>query len=162
MVKTSFKYPRIAKALTWLLFYGSTICAASGAIWFTGNLNDNDWISPSFAPPAWLFGPVWATLYILIATSAYRLVYAQEHLLKPIAFGLWALQMCLNTIWTPIFFGALDLHGAMIIILFLWLSISGFILVTYNIDCKISYLFIPYWLWVSFASILNFVYIVIN
>ena len=62
-----------SRIIVWVLFYASTLVAASGAIWFVGDLNANKWIVPTIAPPAWLFGPVWTILYLLIATSGYRI-----------------------------------------------------------------------------------------
>ena len=64
----------------------------------------------------------------MIATSGHRIIYAERHGLKGIAFGLWGLQMCLNTLWTPVFFGAFDLQGAFIIILALWADYWGVLL----------------------------------
>ena len=148
--------------IIWILFYACTLVAAGGALWFVGDLNANKWVAPSIAPPAWLFGPVWTTLYLLIATSGYRTSYLKSSDLKSIALGLWALQMCLNTLWTPVFFGAFDLKGAFAIIVMLWLTITAYILVSFRIDKASSYLFMPYWAWVSFATALNFAYILAN
>ena len=144
------------------MFYASTLVAAGGAIWFVGDLNANKWIVPTIAPPAWLFGPVWTILYLLIATSGYRISSLKSSNLKNIALGLWALQMCLNTLWTPVFFGAFDLQGALGIIVILWLTIVSYIVVSFKIDRASSYLFMPYWVWVSFATALNFSYILVN
>ena len=151
-----------SRIIVWVLFYASTLVAAGGAIWFVGDLNANKWIVPTIAPPAWLFGPVWTILYLLIATSGYRISYLKSSNLKNIALGLWALQMCLNTLWTPVFFGAFDLQGSLGIIVILWLTILLYIVVSFKIDRASSYLFMPYWLWVSFATALNFSYILVN
>jgi len=151
-----------SRIIVWVLFYASTLVAAGGAIWFVGDLNANKWIVPTIAPPAWLFGPVWTILYLLIATSGYRISSLKSSNLKNIALGLWALQMCLNTLWTPVFFGAFDLQGALGIILILWLTIVSYIVVSFKIDRASSYLFMPYWVWVSFATALNFSYILVN
>ena len=151
-----------SRIIVWVLFYASTLVAASGAIWFVGDLNANKWIVPTIAPPAWLFGPVWTILYLLIATSGYRISSLKSSNLKNIALGLWALQMCLNTLWTPVFFGAFDLQGALGIIVILWLTIVSYIVVSFKIDRASSYLFMPYWGWVSFATALNFSYILVN
>ena len=150
------------RTIVWVLFYASTLVAAGGAIWFVGDLNANNWVAPSIAPPAWLFGPVWTTLYLMIATSGYRISGVNGSDLKSMALGLWALQMCLNTLWTPVFFGAFDLKGAFAIIVTLWLSITIFIVVSFRIDKVSSYLFMPYWVWVSFATALNYAYIRVN
>ncbi|MDB9924370.1 tryptophan-rich sensory protein [Planktomarina sp.] len=151
-----------SRIIVWVLFYASTLVAAGGAIWFVGDLNANKWIVPTIAPPAWLFGPVWTILYLLIATSGYRISSLKSSNLKNIALGLWALQMCLNTLWTPVFFGAFDLQGALGIIVILWLTIVSYIVVSFKIDRASSYLFMPYWGWVSFATALNFSYILVN
>ena len=151
-----------SRIIVWVLFYASTLVAAGGAIWFVGDLNANKWIVPTIAPPAWLFGPVWTILYLLIATSGYRISSLKSSNLKNIALGLWALQMCLNTLWTPVFFGAFDLQGSLGIIVILWLTIFLYIVVSFKIDRASSYLFMPYWLWVSFATALNFSYILVN
>lgn len=151
-----------SRIIVWVLFYASTLVAAGGAIWFVGDLNANKWIVPTIAPPAWLFGPVWTILYLLIATSGYRISSLKSSNLKNIALGLWALQMCLNTLWTPVFFGAFDLQGALGIIVILWLTIVSYIVVSFKIDRASSYLFMPYWIWVSFATALNFSYILVN
>lgn len=151
-----------SRIIVWVLFYASTLVAAGGAIWFVGDLNANKWIVPTIAPPAWLFGPVWTILYLLIATSGYRISSLKSSNLKNIVLGLWALQMCLNTLWTPVFFGAFDLQGALGIIVILWLTIVSYIVVSFKIDRASSYLFMPYWVWVSFATALNFSYILVN
>ena len=151
-----------SRIIVWVLFYASTLVAAGGAIWFVGDLNANKWIVPTIAPPAWLFGPIWTILYLLIATSGYRISSLKSSNLKNIALGLWALQMCLNTLWTPVFFGAFDLQGALGIIVILWLTIVSYIVVSFKIDRASSYLFMPYWVWVSFATALNFSYILVN
>lgn len=150
------------KIAVWLTLYASTIVAASGAIWFAGNLNANNWIAPDIAPPAWLFGPVWTVLYLFIATSAYRVIYAASHRLKGFALAFWGLQMCLNTLWTPVFFGAFDLPGALVLIAVLWVVIGAYSFVSFSIDRKAGYLFLPYWAWVSFATILNYKYMILN
>lgn len=150
------------RIITWCLFYGCTVVAAAGALWFIGDLTANSWIVPNIAPPAWIFGPVWTILYLMIATSGYRVIQTKNSALKGIALGLWGLQMCLNTLWTPVFFGAFDLQGALIIIIALWLTIGGYCGVSFFIDRMASYLFFPYWAWVTFAAILNYSYLALN
>ena len=152
---------KIIPLLTWLAFYVCTCLAAAGAIWFGGDLNANGWVSPSFAPPPWVFGPVWSTLYFLIATSGY-LISKSHHNLAGLAVALWCLQMTANTIWTPVFFGAFDLKGSLFIIAILWLSITAYIPIALKANRLSGYLFVPYWFWVSFASGLNYSYLLLN
>mgnify|MGYP002173390209 CR=1 FL=1 len=70
--------------------------------------------------------------------------------------------MSLKMLWTPVFFGAVDLKGAFAIIVMLWLTITAYIVVSFRIDKVSSYLLMPYWAWVSFAIELNFAYILAN
>jgi len=149
------------KIVIWIVFYLCVLVAASSALVFP--LGDaNEWFSnldrPSFAPPDWLFGPVWTLLYILIATSAYRLVQKQPHPLIPVGIALWALQLALNVIWTPVFSGAENLLGAFYYIISLWVTILTYIGVSWKVDRWASYLMVPYFLWVSFATVLNYVF----
>ena len=119
-------------------------------------------VTPAFSPPSWLFGPVWTILYLLIATSAYRFVFMKDTNLKSILLGLWALQICLNTIWVSIYFGANDLLSALVVISILWVCIVFIIMLSWSVDRVSSFLLLPYFLWVSFASILNVSYWYLN
>ena len=146
---------------SWLFYYCSTCLAAAGAFWFAGDLNANGWTSPGFAPPSWVFGPVWSALYLLIATSGF-VINKSKHQLTGLANSLWAVQITANTLWTPVFFGAFDLKGALYISIVLWSSISLYILVALKASKLAGYLFIPYWLWVSLATYLNYSYLRLN
>ena len=154
--------------LTWFVFYLCTIVASSAGFVFP--LGDaNPWyatlIDPIFSPPNWVFGPVWTTLYLLIATSAYRIVATTDHSYNkflPLAIALWSLQLALNVIWTPIFSGAQNLEVAFYYIVALWVSIMAYIFVSWRIDRWASVMFVPYALWVSFASLLNYTYWQLN
>lgn len=153
----------MARRITvWLLCAACTVAAGISGSWFVADLAANGWTAPDFAPPAWLFGPVWTVLYLMIATSGYFLIFAKPHEMKPVALGLWSLQMCLNTLWTPVFFGAFDLWGAFYIIVALWCAIAAFVWVSFRVERTASLLFLPYWAWVSFASALNYGYILAN
>ena len=153
------------KYLTLLLFYLCTVVASSASFVFPLG-SGSEWymglIHPWFSPPNWLFGPVWTTLYILIAVSAWRLMYAFRSEWKGLAISLWSLQMGLNTIWTPIFSGAQNLEVAFYYIIALWVSIIGYIIVSWRVDRWASIMFMPYLGWVSFASLLNYNYWQLN
>ena len=153
------------KIVIWIVFYLCVLVAASSALVFP--LGDaNVWFvtlnRPSFAPPDWLFAPVWTLLYILIATSAYRLVQTQPHPLIAVGIALWALQLALNVIWTPVFSGAANLQGALYYIIALWVTILFYIGVSWKVDRWASYLMVPYFLWVSFATVLNYAFWQVN
>ena len=152
------------KFFTWVVFYLCVLVASSsGFIFPLGSANE--WFSalnsPTFSPPNWVFGPVWTLLYLLIATSAFLIVQKRSEWL-PLAIALWALQLALNVIWTPVFSGAQDLQLAFYYIVALWLSIVAYIFFSWRISRWASMIMIPYLCWVSFATALNFAYWQIN
>ena len=151
------------KIFTFLAFYAATfVAASSAAIWDVGGTWYQSLTQPSFTPPPWVFGPVWTVLYLMIAIVAYRITYAPESSWKMPALALWALQIALNTLWTPVFFGAKNLGGAMIYIALLWVTICLLILVTMRVNRVSSLLLLPYLAWVSFAGVLNFAFWSLN
>ncbi|SNS30785.1 TspO and MBR related proteins [Belliella buryatensis] len=109
---------------------------------------------PSFNPPSWVFGPVWTTLYIMIGISLY-LIWKSNHPFKQRALWLFGIQMVLNALWSPAFFGLESPLLGLIVIIPLWISILACIKLFKPISNTAAYLFIPYFLWVSFASLLN-------
>lgn len=114
-------------------------------------------VKPSFSPPNYLFGPVWTILYILMGISLY-LIWKKGTKTQKVreALMIFGLQLFLNAVWSPIFFGARNLFVALIVIIFMWYFILKTILSFGKINKTASYLLYPYLAWVSFASILNF------
>jgi len=111
---------------------------------------------PFFNPPNFVFGPVWTTLYTLMGISVYRVMEGKKKKEKQPALNLFWWQLGFNFVWTPIFFGAQNLFGALLIILILWVLIFNTIKAFKKIDKLSSYLLWPYLAWVSFATLLNF------
>jgi len=109
-------------------------------------------VKPPFNPPNWIFGPVWTTLYVLIAVAGWRI-----WMLAPAstAMKLWFGQMLFNWAWSPIWFIGQMLWPAFAVILVILGLIIGFILVARHIDRIAAWLFAPYLAWVGFASLLN-------
>ena len=114
-------------------------------------------VKPALNPPAWVFGPVWTTLFALMGIAAF-LVWKKELDRRDvkIALGLFLGQLVLNTLWSIIFFGLHSPGGALIEIVFLWLAILATIIAFYKISKPAAWLLVPYILWVSFASYLNY------
>lgn len=112
---------------------------------------------PPFNPPNYLFGPIWTLLYILMGISLY-LIWSKgfkNQKVKNVLY-LFGIQLFLNAIWSPIFFGAHNLLLAFVVIVFMWIFILKTIMAFAKINKMSSYLLYPYLAWVSFASILNF------
>ena len=132
------------------------VCAAvavSGAMF-----PPDDWYRslnrPPLTPPGWLFGPVWTTLYIMIATSGW-LIWLSEKTGRAAALGVYALQLLLNAGWSAIFFGLHRPGLAALEILCLWVSIVATIVAFRRHSRMAAGLLVPYLLWVSFATYLN-------
>ena len=107
---------------------------------------------PSFAPPNWVFGPVWTTLYTLIGISFF-LIWQNK---KRPSTKLFFFHLFLNAIWSPIFFGLKNLGLAFVVILVMDITLIMVIKYFYKFSKLASYLLVPYLLWISFASLLNF------
>lgn len=108
---------------------------------------------PPFNPPNWIFGPVWFTLYVMIAVAGWRIwmVNPQSGAMK-----IWFAQMLLNWVWSPIWFLAQMPWAAFGVIVVLLALIVAFIAAARKYDALAAWLFVPYLAWVSFASLLNF------
>ncbi len=118
-------------------------------------------IKPFFAPPSILFPIVWTILYILMGISAY-IIYESYSDEKNSALGVYLFQLLINFIW-PIFFFTLGYRFiALIIILILLISIIYMIIRFYRINKTAAYLQIPYLIWVSFATYLNYAFYILN
>ncbi|MBM3206111.1 MAG: tryptophan-rich sensory protein [Candidatus Staskawiczbacteria bacterium] len=116
---------------------------------------------PFLNPPAWIFGPVWVTLYLLMGISLW-LIWKSDSKEKKKAIRLFLIQLVLNAIWSPIFFGGQSIGGALAVIVLLWAVIVLAILVFTRISKVAAWLLIPYILWVSFAGYLNFMLFILN
>ncbi len=116
---------------------------------------------PSFNPPGWIFGPVWTTLYLLMGVSLF-LVWQSKKNKKTLAFTVFGIQLGLNFLWSILFFGAQRPGYALIDIALLLISIVLTMVLFFRISRTASLLFIPYLLWVSFASVLNYYLFVLN
>ncbi len=125
--------------------------ASANAAGFYGQL-----VQPSWAPPAWLFGPVWSVLFVLMGIAAW-LVW-REHSFRGAraALSLFVVQLVANALWTWLFF--VWRLGAMAFaeIALLWLLIAATISLFWQLHRVAALLLLPYLAWVSFAAALNF------
>ena len=117
---------------------------------------------PSFNPPDWIFGPVWTALYVLMGISLF-LVWKQDvSKERNLAILIFLFQLLLNFAWSFIFFYFNMIGLALVEIILLWISISVMLILFYKIKPIASYINIPYLLWVTFASVLNASYFLLN
>lgn len=118
---------------------------------------------PFFTPPSWVFGPAWTTLYILMGLALF-LVWDKGIQYKGVklAMGVFGVQLVLNSLWSILFFGMQNPFYALVEVIILWFAILATIIVFYGIDRRSSLLLVPYILWVSFASLLNYYIWILN
>jgi translocator protein len=155
------KYLKIAALVTICLIVGylsSIVTQYSITTWYA-TLE-----KPVFNPPNWVFAPVWTLLYIFMGIAA-GLVWDKLHTnTELVKKGLlfFAIQLALNALWSYLFFGLSNLLLASIEIILLLLIIFETYLIFKKIDKNAGLLFIPYIVWVSFASILTITIFVLN
>lgn len=137
------------------------ICLAAAGIgsFFTAKSVSSWYITlskPVWNPPNWVFGPVWTFIYLTIAVSGW-LTWRQVSIFdNPVIYIIFGLQLILNMAWSGIFFALQQPGWAFVDIIFLWLLIISYIVFDWPVSKWASILFIPYFLWVGFAAILNF------
>jgi len=125
--------------------------AASGAIYKPGAWYDA-LAKPSWTPPDWLFPVAWSLLYLMIAVAGW-LVWRSQGLGLPLA--IWVIQLGLNAAWSYYMFGQHRIDLAMYDVSAMWVAIVAFIIVAWPVSPTASLLFVPYFIWVSYAAALN-------
>ena len=111
--------------------------------------------TPSWNPPARLFGPVWSALYLMMAIAVWLVWRTRDATNVGVALGLFAVQLALNVLWSVLFFGLRRPGGALLDIGILWIAILATVVVFWPIDPIGSALLLPYLAWVTFAAALN-------
>jgi translocator protein len=136
---------------------GSILTRGSISTWYTFLQK------PAFSPPNWVYAPVWFLLYILMGISAFlvwRMGMKQFHVREGLVIFL--IQLILNTFWSFAFFGLKSTIAGLLVIVPLWTAILLTIINFYRISRTASLLLLPYILWVSFATALNFSIYLLN
>lgn len=135
------------------------VCYAVAAIGAFGSMNAPSFYAalnqPSWAPPAWLFGPVWTALYTMMAIAAWRVWQLRVSGHSGPALVWFAVQLVLNGLWSWVFFAWQSGGWALLNILALWACIALCIRLFWPISKWASLLLVPYLAWVSFATVLN-------
>lgn len=146
---------------SWIsLVYFILIClliGLFGSFWTKGAVST--WYptltKPSWTPPDWVFGPVWSSLYIMIAVSGWLIYRSDPSHKRTVALTLYAGQLALNFIWSFLFFSLRNPFLGLIDIIFLCLLILLTIIKAWPVSRLASLLLIPYLAWVLYATTLN-------
>lgn len=146
------------------LFISIAICQAAGILGsFFTRTSVSTWyrtlVKPPFAPPNWLFAPVWTTIFVMMGISLYLIIKPDNAMaVNKKALTVFAFQLIFNILWSAAFFGLRSPLAGLAVIFALWLLIIFNIVEFYKISRAAGILLIPYLLWVSFALVLNFEY----
>ena len=136
----------------WLLLCFAA--ASLGAIFTPG-----EWYAalqkPTWNPPAWVFAPVWSTLYAMMAVAAWLVWKRGGFVAQRRPLTLFLAQLVLNAAWTPLFFGLHRPGLAFAEIILLWLAIAATLAAFRPVSRAAAWLLAPYLAWVGFAAVLN-------
>ena len=146
-------YYRYSALIGWIALTFSA--ALTGVFVDTGGWYESI-TKPAWNPPSWLFGPVWTTLYIMMAVAAWLVWQRGGWKQQRKALTLYLVQWALNALWTPLFFVLQRPGLAFAEILVLLTAILATIAAFWRVKRTAAILLVPYVLWVSFAAVLNF------
>jgi len=135
-----------------ILFLAACCAAAATGSMFPPGRWYRDLSKPDWTPPNWLFPIAWTLLYLGSAYAATRVAVMENN---AHAMGFWAMQIALNTLWTPVFFGLRRLKAGAVVIAMLWGAVVGTMVSFFMMDWIAGLLFVPYVIWVSYAGVLN-------
>lgn len=138
-----------------LVLFGSVVTAVAtvGGLAASGSSAEYERLrQPDWAPPGWLFGPVWTVLYALIALAGW-LVWRRAGSTR--ALSVYGAQLLFNAAWTPLFFGLGRYDLALVDVGILWVLIGVTIVLFRRFSAIAALLLVPYWVWVSYATALN-------
>lgn len=146
------------------------ICTVILALGYSGSFfvrEANDWYEtlkkPVFTPPAWVFGPVWTVLYLLMGVALFLVLRSGTGTAKgKTAVACFILQFVFNLLWTPLFFGLKQPWIAFGNIVILWLAVLATIGSFHRVSKIAGLLLVPYFIWISFAAILNVSICILN
>jgi len=143
----------------WLAFWIFACFAVAGVSGASTAREVTGWyrtlVRPGFAPPNWVFGPVWSLLYLLMAIAAWRVTVVPTSPLRNWAIALFVAQLALNYAWSWLFFSLHQIGLALAEVVLLWLAILVCTVVFRRISPLAAGLMTPYLAWVTFASFLN-------
>jgi translocator protein len=117
---------------------------------------------PGWNPPNWLFAPVWTTIYLLLIISASIIWHRAKQYERGKLMTLYAINGLFNLAWSFAFFQAQSSVLGMIDILFVWVTVLLLVIRTWPISRTAALMLVPYLVWVTFASCLNFAIMQLN
>lgn len=137
---------------------GSLATMPSIPTWYQGL------VKPSINPPNWIFGPAWTTLYLLMGIASYRVFKKRSRAPKSSrdALSVYGIHLAVNALWSLAFFGLQSTLYGLLVIIPLLLMVMWTMFLFRRLDTLAGLLFVPYVLWVSFATYLNVTLFILN
>lgn len=117
---------------------------------------------PSWQPPDWLFGPAWTTIYILTSIAGVKAWRRANEVQRRYFLGALLLNLVLNLLWSLIFFASQRPDIALLEVVPLWLSILLMMILVRGYSPVSTWLMLPYFAWVTFATYLNWTIVQLN
>ena len=149
--------PRLRQVSALIGFIGAAFAAGAIGSWATVT-NVRTWYpllhKPSWNPPPWVFAPVWTTLYVLMGVAIWR-VWRRQGPQAPRLVRAYFAQLCFNAVWSILFFGLKRPGWALVDIVVLWTLLVWLLFGLWRSDRVAGGLWLPYVLWVTFATALN-------
>ncbi len=126
----------------------------------SGSSEENRWfaelVKPAAQPPGWVFGLVWPILYFMTGLAFAMVLHARGARYRGLAVGLFLGQFVLNLAWSPVFFGRHQVTTALFLIIAIWALAIAATLAFGRVRKAAAWLMVPYLVWLSFATILNY------
>ncbi len=142
--------------LIFLVFLAACAGAATSGALFGPDRWYDGLEKPWWTPPNWAFPLAWSVAYLLVAVAAWRIAVAEPSMVQALALALWSLQIVLNALWTPTFFGLHRIVGGMVVLSSLWTVTLVATAVFFTVDGLAGVLFVLYLAWLSYAASLNY------
>jgi tryptophan-rich sensory protein len=138
-------------------YVGSAINATKIPTWYAGLAK------PSFTPPPLVFNVVWTALYLMMAFAVWRVGSAAAQRQEGRwATGLFALQLVINGLWSPVFFGLQNMMLGLVVTVALFVVLIPTTLLFLRLDRMAGFLLVPYLAWAGFALVLNAAFVAVN
>lgn len=162
MIRLDGNLRRMTERTRWIGFaVFLVICLGAGGLGAIATTPEIDgWyktvVKPTWNPPNYVFGPVWTTLFVMMAIAAWLIWRPAGFMAAKVPLLLFAVQLALNVAWSWIFFGLHQPGWAFVEIVILWLAIVVTARAFFQRSKLAGWLLVPYLAWVSFATVLNF------
>ncbi|MDQ3364887.1 MAG: tryptophan-rich sensory protein [Myxococcota bacterium] len=156
------------RATPWRWLVGLGLIVLCNAVGFLSSLPGREQptyealVQPSWAPPSWLFAPVWTSLYTLMGIATYLVWRSPPGPRRRLALGVFAIQLALNASWSPVFFALHQYAAALVVIVAILAAVVAMIATYARVSRVAAALTVPLALWVSFATALNAAIVALN